>query len=105
MLEIIGKFTFSSQGKEIILSLEPSEDRLFISEEHNLIEEMTNLHVADDTIPFESISDIRDLLHKSMIENAVLSSTEILSVFDNYSLFAFSQIIFRFQKRKISKIT
>jgi DNA mismatch repair protein MutS2 len=104
LLEIIGKFTFSSQGKEIILSLEPSEDRLFISEEHNLIEEMTNLHVADDTIPFESISDIRDLLHKSMIENAVLSSTEILSVFDIIRSSRLVKSYFDFRREKYPKL-
>ncbi len=82
LLDIIGKYTFSDQGKEIILSLEPSEDKLYLREEHDYIEEMINLHVSDDSIPFESISDIRELLQKSLIENAVLSSTEVLNVYD-----------------------
>ncbi len=82
LLENIAKFTFSSQGKEIILSLLPSEDKDYVRQELDNIEEMITLQVSDDTIPFESISDIRDLLHKSLIENAVLSSTEVLNVYD-----------------------
>ncbi len=82
LLENIAKFTFSSQGKEIILSLLPSEDKDYVRQELDYIEEMITLQVSDDTIPFESISDIRDLLHKSLIENAVLSSTEVLNVYD-----------------------
>lgn len=82
LLEKISKFTFSSQGKEMILALSPSEDKDYVRQELDYIEEMITLQVSDDTIPFESISDIRDLLQKSLIENAVLSSTEVLNVFD-----------------------
>lgn len=82
VLDKISKYCYSELGKELILKSLPVEDINWLKREHIVIEEMKNLIVEDESIPFEGVSDVRNLLYKSLIENAVLSSTEILKVKD-----------------------
>jgi DNA mismatch repair protein MutS2 len=82
VLEYIAKKCYSEPGKEIILSARPNDDYYELKTEHDLISEMIFLLTEDEQIPFEGYSDIRPLLHKSMIKNAVLSTTELLAVTD-----------------------
>ena len=100
VLEKVSRFTLSSLGKDIILDSSPTDDIYWLNSEHNLIEEMTNLITLDDTLPVENLSDIRAILHKSMIENAVMNTDEILSVKD---VFRTSRMVRNYFRSKTEK--
>ncbi|MFH1050968.1 MAG: endonuclease MutS2 [bacterium] len=82
VLEYIAKKCYSEPGKELTLNSKPNTDIYWLRNEHELISEMIALITEDEQLPFEGYSDIRPLLYKSMIKNAVLSTTEILEVAD-----------------------
>jgi len=82
VLEYIAKKCYSEPGMEIIFNSRPNPDIYWLKNEHELIAEMIILITEDEQLPFEGYSDIRPLLHKSMIKNAVLSTTELLAVAD-----------------------
>jgi len=82
VLDVIARFCYTELGKEIILSTLPQDNILWLRKEHQLVWEMTELLSKDDTIPLENLIDIRNILHKSLIQNAVLSTSEILNICD-----------------------
>jgi len=82
VLEFVAKYCYSSLGKELILNCTPTDETYWLVKEHNLIDEMTNVMTQDDTLPFEGISDIKPYLHKSLVQNNILSTNEILYVKD-----------------------
>ncbi len=83
VLEKASVFTASALGKEIILGASPVSDIFWLVKEHNLIEEMIRLIIEDDSLPFDGLSDVKPKLQKSLIQNAVLTTTEFLSVFES----------------------
>lgn len=82
VLEKIAKYCRTESGKAIILDSMPAQELFWLRNEHEMTGEMTRLLTEDDELPLDGITDIKQKLHKSMIENAVLSSTEALIVFD-----------------------
>lgn len=87
VLEFISKFTRSELGKNIILKIQPGENIDATRHELDLTGEMTDLIALDDELPFQGISDIRTKLYKSMMDNAVMSTEEILLVCDSIRVF------------------
>ena len=83
VLEYITKYCYTIHGKEIITSLYPTDDLGWLRSEHDFIDEMTHLLTEDENIPFEGSTDIRNLLHKSLIENSILNTGELLGVLDS----------------------
>ena len=55
--------------------------------EHELIAEMVALLMRDTVPSLDGMSDIKTKLYKSMIENAVLNSGEVLVVSDTIRVF------------------
>ncbi len=82
VLEKAAGFSMSSLGKEMVLSCTPGNDIFWLTREHNMIEEMIRLIIEDDPLPFDGLSDIKTKLHKSLIQNAVLTTTEFLGVLE-----------------------
>ncbi len=82
VLNKISKYCISSLGKDIILKLRPGGDIFFVNEEHALIDESMRLFTEDDRLPLENLNDIRSQLYKSLVENAVLNTGEILNVLE-----------------------
>lgn len=82
VLAFVSKYCLSEQGKELIMSAKPNEDLFWLRLEHELIEEMKEIMTTDEPIPLSGVDDIRKLLNKSLIQNAILSAAEILSVLD-----------------------
>lgn len=82
LLAYVSKYALSESGKEIIQSLEPTDDFLVLRDEYELIEQMVSIIVGDDEVPFDGIEDVRTKLHKSLVTNAVLTSGEILKLRD-----------------------
>ncbi|GAB1370354.1 endonuclease MutS2 [Candidatus Kapaibacterium sp.] len=87
VLDFISKMSYSELGKNYVLSSLPTDNLEFLKQEHNLIDELRTLVIRGENIPFEGLSDISHKIHKSKVENAVLSSLEILSVFDTLRVF------------------
>ena len=83
VLEKIARYAHTESGKNIILSSAPAQELFWLLKEHDMLSEMTRLLTEDDEFPLEQMSDIKSKLHKSLIENAVLSSTEVLTVYDS----------------------
>jgi len=82
VLDFIAKKCYSEPGRELILSSYPNSDLFWLRNEYDLISEMITLVTEDEQMPFEGYSDISPLLYKSMIKNAVLSTTELLEIVD-----------------------
>lgn len=95
ILEQIAKFAYSDLGKDIILKILPKNDIHWLSKEHNLIEEMINLHYKDHIPSLDGLSDISQQIYRSMIENAVLNATDILNVLDTIKSFRYIHNFFR----------
>ncbi len=82
-LNKIKKKCISEPGKEIILALKPSQEAFWLRREHELIGEMTSLLIEEREVPLENVSDVREKIRKSLVEGAVLNSTDLLEVRDN----------------------
>lgn len=80
VLNYIAKKCYSDNGKELILNSTLNQDIFWLRREHDLIEEMIHILTEDDNLPLEAINDIRPLLYKSLVQNAVLSTGELLEV-------------------------
>ncbi len=87
VLEFISKYAYSELGKNYVLSTLPIDDIDFLNEEHSLIDEMRNIFIRGENIPFDGLTDISHSLFKSNIENAVLNAIEILSILDTIRAF------------------
>ncbi|MBX3042110.1 MAG: endonuclease MutS2 [Candidatus Kapabacteria bacterium] len=87
VLEFISRYSYSDLGKNYVLQSLPLENIGFLNEEHSLIDEMKNLLYRNENIPFDGLSDITHKLHKSKVENAIMSALEILTVADTIRSF------------------
>jgi DNA mismatch repair protein MutS2 len=82
VLQHLKRHCYSELGYEQILESRPQSDIFWLRSEHELIDEMIELVTTDDPVPMEGLTDVRGKLHKSLVENAILSPTELLSVKD-----------------------
>lgn len=87
VLDFISKYSFSELGKKYVLNSTPVNDIDFLNDEHSLIEEMRQILLKNEVIPFDGLTDISHKLHKSKIENAVLNALDILNVADCVRIF------------------
>lgn len=82
VLEHIAKYCISQPGKEILLRTLPKDDIQWLRLQHDLIGEAVRMQMSDDTLPLENLHDSRHLLHKSMIQSALLIPTDLLEIAD-----------------------
>lgn len=82
VLDFISKKCLTEKGKELILNAHPIDDIKWLTHELSQIDEFTNLLISDEELPVENINDIRPILYKSRIENAILNTGELLSIAD-----------------------
>ncbi|MDI6767175.1 MAG: endonuclease MutS2 [Bacteroidota bacterium] len=73
----IQRYAISDLGREHLDKLIPSFDINEILDNLILVTEMKLLLETDDPLPLDNISDIRISLHRSAIENYILSSEEL----------------------------
>ncbi|MBI1807266.1 MAG: endonuclease MutS2 [Ignavibacteria bacterium] len=73
----IQRYALSDLGRELIERLLPSSDLNLVEENLRLVSEMKSLLEGDDPLPLENIFDVRSSLHRSTIENYILSSDEL----------------------------
>ncbi len=82
VLNYIVRYAFSEPGANLVKSLLPIDDVYLLNKELDLIDSLKNLYFSGIKIPFEGLTDARHKIYKSAIENAVLSSTEVLTIHD-----------------------
>lgn len=80
ILQNISKFAITSYGQNRILESRPTNDFEKLQYEFDIIEETIFILDKYHSIPLENFGEIKTILHKSLIENAVLNSSEILRV-------------------------
>ncbi|MCX7909115.1 MAG: endonuclease MutS2 [Ignavibacteria bacterium] len=80
VLEKVSKYAITEYGKNQILNSLPILDPKELSKEHILVEESVNLLNIYQNVPLENFGDVRQKIYKSEIENAVLSTGEILEI-------------------------
>ena len=61
---------------------ETKPDLIWLNKELNQIDEMLMLMTSDEDLPIENIDDVRDILHKSKIDGAVLNTQELMQIYD-----------------------
>lgn len=87
VLDKIAKYTLSEMGREMILKSLPTKNTQILVKELDIVDELINLLTSDEELPIERVSDIRNLLYKSKIENAILNPTDILSIGDSIRIY------------------
>lgn len=80
VLKKVSNFAITEYGKNRILSSLPESNLENVKFEHDLIEETISLLNQYENTPMENFGDVRSKIYKSRIENAVLSSGEILEI-------------------------
>jgi len=79
-LEKISHFAITEYGKQKILASLPFDDKDALTKELDTIEECIKLLETESSIPFENFGEIKPKIYKSQIENAVLTTSEILEI-------------------------
>lgn len=82
VLEHVATLSYSTLGEELIMNSEPTPDTAWLREEHDRIDDMIRLLNLGEAVPLEGISDVRSLLHKSLLQGAYLLPNELLAVRD-----------------------
>ncbi|MCX7737027.1 MAG: endonuclease MutS2 [Candidatus Kapabacteria bacterium] len=100
ILEKISKYCFSELGKELILSSYPTDNLTWLQKEFELIQEMVTLLTEDDPMPSEGMNDIRSKLNKARVQNACLTSEEVLKIYDMLKLSRLIKSFFEQRKEK-----
>ncbi len=80
VLEKVSNFAITEYGKNRILNSLPNPNLDEIKLELDLVEETIALLNRYENTPMENFGDVRNKIYKSRIENAVLSSGEILEI-------------------------
>ncbi|MGA2298767.1 MAG: hypothetical protein ABSG15_14565, partial [FCB group bacterium] len=104
VLDFVCKYSYSELGKEIIAKSRPTDHLFWLKIEHELIEEMLLVLSQDDPLPFDGLTDIRSKLHKSLVQNAVLSPIEILEIRDCIRVSRLIRQFFINRKEKYSSL-
>lgn len=104
ILDKISKYCFSDLGRNIILSSYPTNNLNWLTKEFQLIEEMLIVLTEDDAMPNEGMNDISTKLSKSRINNACLTSDEILKIYDMLKLSRLIKSYFEQRKEKYPEL-
>ncbi len=97
VLKNISGYAISEHGKEIISNLFPDENLEKVNLELEYVSEMMEVISMEDNIPFEGLSDVRQLLHKAKIQNSVLGADNLLELKE---FFRTSRLMYNFFSSK-----
>lgn len=78
----IKRYSISEIAREKLDKLTPSSNISEIQHKLNLVSEIKRLIETDDPLPLYGFSDIRNILSKSAIQDSILQSNELLSVYN-----------------------
>ncbi len=82
VLDYVAKKCLTEKGRELVLNARPDDDAARLNKELQQVDEMLNLLFSGDEFPNENIDDIRPILHKAKIRDAVLNTAELLKIKD-----------------------
>ena len=80
VLEIISKYCLSDLGRQIIQNHRPYDDKKLLEKELAQVEEFRNLIIKGEDFPISTLLDIKAIIYRSRITNAVLGTNELLLV-------------------------
>lgn len=100
VIEKIKKYCYSDGGIEQISNHYPMDSRDWLQKEHQLIDELRSILTEDEELPIDGLNDIRNKLHKSLVQNAILSPVDLLSVRDTIRV---SRLVKRYFELKNEK--
>ncbi len=78
----IKKYAISEIAREKLDKLTPSSNISDIQYKLNLISELKRLLETDDPLPLYGFSDIRNIISKAAIQDSILQSNELLSIYN-----------------------
>lgn len=82
VLDHVAGFTITEMGAEQVRALRPMTDADALREDLYRVQEMLDLIAASETVPFDRLSDVRQLMRKARIEGNFLTATELMSVLE-----------------------
>jgi len=100
VLNHIVKYSITDVGKDIILSLRPTNDITLISNEGNFVNEAKDLLIKSGYPPIDFISNLHQSLAESKIEGAILSSNKVLEIL---KLAKSSRLLLQFLKQELNE--
>ncbi|MGB2868973.1 MAG: endonuclease MutS2 [Bacteroidota bacterium] len=80
VVERISRLSASDTGKERSLGIVPSIDREWIEHELRRVSECKELLIAEGSVPLDEMKSVERALHKTTVENQILSIQELLDV-------------------------
>jgi DNA mismatch repair protein MutS2 len=80
VVEHISELTVSESGRQRALLLSPQTDPSIIELELRKVSEAKELLIAEGSIPLDGFKNIVAALRKTIVENQVLNSTELLEI-------------------------
>ncbi len=104
ILDKISRYCNSDLGRNLIFSAYPTNNLVWLQKEFDLIQEMVSLLTEDDPMPTEGMNDIRSKLNKARVQNACLTSEEILKIYDMLKLSRLIKSFFEQRKEKYTQL-
>lgn len=80
VIDRVAKLTSSDPGRSFARQIAPRTDRAWIQLELQRVSEAKELFIAEGTVPLDGIKDIAPALSRSLIENHILTASELLDV-------------------------
>ncbi len=80
ILDYVSNYATTEFGKERILKLRPEESVDIIEQNGNYVAEAVEILIEKDYPPIDFLPNLKDVIYKSRIENAVLRAEEIQNV-------------------------
>lgn len=82
ILDLLSQRAYSELGKQIILKIIPFSDSKLLRDEIEVVQEIRQILLKGDSIPFGKLNDVYQFIYKSKIENSVLGSTDLIQILD-----------------------
>lgn len=82
LLRKVSEYSISESARERILQLKPYDDIHMLTKEHTLLAEVIDIYSSNEELPVDGFKDTGNNIEKSRVENAMLSSSELLDVLD-----------------------
>lgn len=82
VLDTVAGFTITEMAAEQVRALRPMTDADALRDDLQRVQETVDLMAASETIPFDRLADVRQLMRKARIEGNFLTAPELLSVME-----------------------
>lgn len=100
VIDRVARLTSSEPGQAFARRIAPRTDRSWIQHELQRVSEAKELFIAEGSVPLNGIKDIFPSLNRSLIENHVLTASELLDI---ASTLAAARTLYAFLSKKKSQ--